>query len=244
MTTVIVPWRGGCPHRERAWAWVRAQYARLHPDWRVVEAVAPDGPWCKATAAMPAIEAADDGIVVVADADVFAARTPETAVAAVESGLAAWAAPHLLVRRLNERGTNMLIAGETGFAEQQDQAPYRGLMGGGVVVARRETLLDCPLDPRFVGWGQEDLSWGVALHVLHGPAWRGNGPLWHLWHPPQHRMNRKVGSIAGQQLQRRYLAARRDPAAMRALIEEARLVPDVTPHAALHGDPSPAGRHA
>ncbi|MGZ6587884.1 MAG: hypothetical protein ACXVHX_26740 [Solirubrobacteraceae bacterium] len=242
MTTVIVPWRGGCPHRERAWRWVQAQYALKHPDWRVVEAAAPDGPWCKATAATPAIEAADDGVVIVADADVWCDGLAE-AVHAVASGLAAWAIPHFLVKRLTEECTAWAVMGDDAPDWYTfDQQPYRGLMGGGFVIARRETLLDCPLDPRFVGWGQEDASWAVALHTLHGAAWRGTDDLIHLWHPPQSRMNRKTGSIAGQQLHRRYLAARRDPAAMRALTEEARLVTDVASHAALHGDSPPAGR--
>lgn len=219
MVTVIVPWRPGCPHRERAWEWVRAQYARWHPGWHVVEAPAPAaGVWCKATAAHPAIRSAPSGVVVVADADVWCDRI-DAAVLAVTAGAAAWAIPHRLVHRLTQAATDALIAGAA--AEETCQRPYTGLEGGGIVVAHRDTLIDVPLDPRFTGWGQEDLSWAMALHTLHGPAWRGTADLIHLWHPPQDRLSRKIGSIAGQQLHRRYVKARRDPALMRALLEEA-----------------------
>jgi hypothetical protein len=237
MVTVVVPWRPGCPARERAWAWVSTQYALRHPDWRVVEAIAPGGPWCKATAATPAIEAAD-GIIIVADADAWCDELAE-AVHAVESGLTRWAIPHFLVRRLTADATYSLIAGN-GTTTETCERPYRGLMGGGFTIARRDTLIDAPLDPRFVGWGQEDASWAIALSALHGRPWRGDADLIHLWHPPQPRMTRKHGSREGQLLHRRYLAARRDPAAMRALIEEARLVSRSAPQHARHGYASAA----
>lgn len=219
MVTVIVPWRAGCPQRQRAWEWVQARYACRHPGWTIVQAQAPDGPWCKATAVMPAIAAARDDVVVVADADVWC-NGLQDAVDAVRNGLVAWAIPHLLVRRLTEPATAALLAG--GAATETCERPYRGLQGGGVVVARRDVLLDTPLDHRFTGWGQEDASWAVALRTLHGQAWRGSHDLIHLHHPPQERATRKVGSPAGQLLHRRYLAARRDPARMRALLQETR----------------------
>lgn len=170
---------------------------------------------------MPAIAACDAGaVVVVADADVWCDGI-SAAVAAVEAG-APWAIPHDLVHRLSETGTAAVLAGAHWRGQPVCQQPYPGVMGGGIVVARRETLLEAPLDPRFVGWGQEDESWAVALTALAGPPWRGAAPLLHLWHPPQPRLDRRRGSTGGWNLRRRYLRARRDPAAMRQLLDEAR----------------------
>ena len=104
-------------------------------------------------------------------------------------------------------------------------------MGGGILVARREVLLDVPVDGRFLSWGQEDQAHGIALHCLHGRAWRGDADLIHLWHPPQPRMTRRVGSQAGYELCWRYQAARRDPVSMRELVAEARDVLQQTVHA-------------
>lgn len=217
---VVVPWRPGCRHRERAWAWVNGRYAVYHPDWPVTVARAPAGNWIKANAVVPAVEASSAEVVIVADADVWVDDLAR-AVESVERG-SAWAVPHWQVRRLTEKATDDLIGGADLLGLETCEPPYHPTFGGGIVVARRDVLLDCPLDPRFVGWGQEDAAWGVALHALAGPAWAGRGLLTHLWHPPQPRATRKVGSVEGRQLFRRYVAARKNPAHMRALIEEAR----------------------
>ena len=210
----VVPWRGGCEHRERARDWLleRLPYpATLAPG--------PE-PWCKAAAVNPAVEASAAEIVVVTDADVWAEGL-EDAIDAVRAG-APWAMPHRGVFRLTEASTAAFMAGADPYDLPLEQPAYLGLEGGGVVVARRETLCAVPLDPRFIGWGGEDVSWGRALRALEGPPWRAKRPLIHLWHPPQQRMTRKHGSVAGRALARRYRAAAADPDRMRRLIEEGR----------------------
>jgi hypothetical protein len=175
-------------------------------------------PWIKADAVLPALLESAAEIVIVADADVWCDGLP-AAVEAIEDG-APWAVPHATVHRLDEEGSRRYMAGESFEGLPLDRRPYRGVMGGGYVVAPRETLLEVPLDPRFVGWGQEDLSWALALTTLAGGRWRGRAPLVHLWHPPQQRLSMKIGSKAGRALWKRYQAAANDPAAMRDLIGE------------------------
>lgn len=210
--SLIVPWLAGCPYRERALEWVRPLY-----DLPLELAPGPQ-PWVKALAVMPAIARSSADVVVVADADVWAEGLPE-AIAAVEAG-APWATPHRGVFRLSEEGTDRLLTSRIDVEDRWlEQRVYRGTEGGGIVVARRETLLDVPLDPRFIGWGQEDECWGLALRSLVGPPSRGKGRLVHLYHPPQKRMDRKRGSPESWALRRRYVHAR-DPEMMRALIEE------------------------
>lgn len=216
---VVVPFRGGCPHRERAWQWVRERYATIHPDWEVVEARAPEGEWSKGAAVNPAVEASNAEVVIQADADCWCDRLSE-AVAAVEAG-ASWAVPHLRVRRLSEEGTAAALAGEDRHKQPLAQRPYGGILGGGFVVARREVLLAAPLDPRFQGWGQDDESHALALDALFGPPWRGKADLWHLWHPPQERMTRRRGSKESWELRGHYFEARNDPEAMGRLLMEA-----------------------
>lgn len=236
---VVVPWRAGCPYRERAWEWVAGRYADRHPDWRVLRAPGQSGgAWIKAQTVSPAIEATDAQIVVVADADCWTEGLTE-AVEQIEAG-AAWAIPHLLVHRLTDTATMGLLAGRP--AGECEQPPYEGIPGGGLVVATRDVLRSVPLDRRFVGWGQEDESWGHALTVLLGPPWRGTADLLHLWHPPQERADRVRGNQDGWRLRRRYLKARRDPALMRALVEEGRHVTDRAAQPALHADPPGALR--
>jgi hypothetical protein len=222
---VVVPWRGGCPHRQRAWEWVRARYAEQHPGWEIVVGEGGE-PWCKAEAIMPVVEATDAEIVVLADADVWCEGL-ERAVYAIACGEANWGMPHLLVHRLSETATDVVLAGEPWQGQPLDQPKYRGVWGGGIVVARRDSLLDAPLDSRFVGWGQEDTAHALALHTLAGRGWRGSADLVHLWHPPQPRMTRQRGSAESWALYRRYRRARNNPAAMRSLIEEGRHVSQI-----------------
>jgi hypothetical protein len=211
---ILYPWRGGCPHRERALRWVAA---RATYPYRVCHA--PDGPWCKAAAVMPAVRESVADIVVIHDADVW---TPgvEAAVERVAAG-AAWAIPHRGVWRLDRDATTMVLAGHQphqGLA--LTERAYPGMIGGGVFAIRRDLLEDVPMDGRFTGWGQEDAAHGVALWTLLGAPWRGNAPLYHLWHPPQDRMSRRYGNPAGRALWDRYRSANADPRAMRALISE------------------------
>jgi hypothetical protein len=218
---VVVPFRGGCPHRERAWHWVRERYRSVHPEWEVIEAPAPEGPWSKGGALNPAIRGCDAQIVIQADADVWCDGL-ERAVYALVCGQASWAMPHKMVHRLGEKGTAAILAGAE-WREQKDlaQRPYPGLWGGGILAARRDVLVDCPMDSRFQTWGQADESWAIALRCLYGKGWRGTADLVHLFHPPAERESRRHGSKASRALHGRYRKARRDPEQMRALIAEA-----------------------
>jgi hypothetical protein len=224
MATVLVPWRGGCPHRERALNWVADRWfdLQLDLDWR--NCWMPDGPWSKGAAIGPEVASADS-IVIVADADCWTEGIP-AAVAAVEAG-ADWAVPHKTVHRLTEKSTAYLLAGctepvalETERCEVNGDGPYNAIHGGGIVVVRRDVLLEVPFDPRFTGWGGEDTSWRDAMLTLVGEPWRGREPLFHLWHPPQERMNRFIGSPENHVLRTRYVRANRRPKAMRALLAE------------------------
>lgn len=160
--------------------------------------------------------------MVIHDADVWCDGL-DRAVAAVADG-APWAIPHEHVHRLDQTSTAAVLAGAP-LGGTLTEKPYRGWAGGGIVVLPRSTYDQVPIDPRFAGWGQEDDSWAIALTQLAGEPWRGDGDLWHLWHPPQPREGRIIGSAEGKALNRRYRAARYDPVRLARLIEEARSWP-------------------
>lgn len=146
------------------------------------------------------------------------------AVEAVEQG-ADWAVPHYHVNRLTEHATAEILAG--GYSTDTTERPYKGQAGGGITVIPRSVYERIPLDPRFVGWGQEDSSWELALTALVGKPWRGTKPLWHLWHPPQERTTRRYGNPDSKRLWLRYhqamrAAKRGDRTVMERLVEEAR----------------------
>lgn len=213
--SVIVPWQPGCPHRQAAWDFLRPRWA----DVGEVVVGTCEGPWVKADAIADGLARATGDLLVIADADVWV--DPSEALAACVT----WAIPHLMVHRLSAESTALVLAGADWHdlpldsSNGQDRRPYRGQVGGGVTVIRRDVYEQCPI-PRIEGWGQEDQSWSAALRCLFGEPWQGSEDLVHLWHPPQPRLNRVTGSEAGKALWRRYRNAARDPVAMRALIEE------------------------
>lgn len=228
MATVLVPWRGGCEHRERAWAYLEEAWWPQPYSLQVCEP--PPGPWCKAAALMPAVAEVGD-IVILADADCWTEGI-DAAVEAVATGAADWAMPHLKVHRLTEQGTAAVLAGADPMVQDCERPAYEGMPGGGIVVVRRDVLLEVPLDPRFLGWGREDVSWREAMTTLVGKPWQGKARLFHLWHPPQPEQSaRRLESRnpASEALFSRYLAARRKPDQMRALIAEAVAALPTTP---------------
>lgn len=195
---VLIPYGNETPWRKAALDTVLGWYARNLPGATVRLGHPADGPWCKAHAVAAALrEAGRSSVLVVADADCL---TPglHRAVEAVRRG-APWAMPHLKVHRFDREATLRIHQGAdpgslTGRRVHLDQSPYKGYEGGGVTVLRRETYLDCPLDPCFTGWGQEDEAWALALNALHGPPWREPAPLYHLWHEKPARKSRYAGS--------------------------------------------------
>ena len=213
---VIVPFTGDDPHRLAALGWVTGRLSKL---WPVIIGHGPD-PWCKAAAVADGLAQSTAEIVAVHDADVWCDGLQD-AIDAVTLG-APWSMPHRRVRRLTETATAQWYADEP--ATQYEERPYPGTFGGGIVVLPRAIYEKVPLDPRFVGWGQEDQAWGWALDILAGPCARFEHPLTHLWHPPQQRMERGKGSTQSVTLARRYSKAQRhrDRDAMQALIDEAK----------------------
>ena len=217
---VVIPFSGDCEHRARALSFT---VGRWRSDGYPVTVAGTEGAeWCKAAAVNPAASSSTAEVLIVADADVLCApEAVEAAVRAVQSGERQWAVPHRSVHRLAEESTSAVLAGADPAGLPLSERAYLGVLGGGVIVAARETLLDTgPFDPRFTGWGQEDECAAIALTCLHGEPWRGKAALYHCWHPPQPRLTRRRGSRPSWDLRRRYIAARRDPALMRALIEE------------------------
>lgn len=209
--SVLVPYRPDSPERDAAWAYVRQWWEREHPDWQIITGACPDGPWVKAEAVADALSRADGDLLVLADADVIC-HGVGAAVDAVRRG-APWAVPHRGVHRLAAAATTSVLAGgplpDPGARPNRGVTveSYTGVAGGGLTALPRAAYERVPLDPRFLGWGSEDLAWSHALLVTYGGPWRGVAPLVHLWHPPASRMTRAVGSAESLRLLHRYRAS-------------------------------------
>ena len=230
--TVVVPFTPGDQYRDAAWAWLKAHWSTHHPGWRIVEANHA-GEWSKGAALADAVAKVTSDVVIVADADCLIAPAEIRAAVARASLGAPWVVPHTNVLRLDEWETHDLLAtGQVPHIQRRHRRRryYGGIAGGGMVVLPRRAWDTVPMDPRFVGWGYEDVCWGAALDTLVGPHVRLDAELVHLWHPPQaeHSKPRPESETLYQQ----YLAANNLPRRMRAVIDggdpELSEVPPVT----------------
>ena len=212
---IIIPWRAGCPYRGLVLDWLVQAHKSLGRTVILGE-LDPDQPWSKAEAVRAGLDQSTAQVIVMSDGDVWV-DTLEDSVDMLHAHT--WVTPFTFVHRLSPAATSTAL--QTGdLSGSLQQREYRGVPGGGMVVMHREDYEMAPLDPRFVGWGQEDEAWGDALTTILGRGGRNPNSLYHLWHPPQERQNRAVGSEASRTLRNRYSRAKRIPGAMEALVAE------------------------
>lgn len=216
--TVVIPWS----YREERWAnlcYVMERWELLGLSV-LLGAVMPDEPWCKGKAIADAMKIVETEFVIVTDADVWAPGILDSMDHCWATGQ--WTIEQRLYR-LDGPATWKVRRGELAFEDVRpahlEGKPYRQRNAGAPSVFRTETVLDVPMDPRFVGWGGEDLAWSDALHALAGGARRMAGPVYHLWHPHDGTPHRRPEG-ANAALYDRYQRARYLPGEMRAIINE------------------------
>jgi glycosyltransferase involved in cell wall biosynthesis len=194
--SVLIPFGGDDPQRVRLLDWVTDWWRTNFPDWQVIVGRC-EGDWVKARAVETAALQATGDLFVIADADVYC--DPQTVrIAAAQALRFGWAKPHGQVHRLDEASTAVLLAG--GEEPRRFMEQHHANQGGGITAITRSVWQRVPLDPRFVGWGQEDSAWSLALHLLVGPPGRNDGPLIHLFHQPAQRLTRNAGSRESKNL--------------------------------------------
>lgn len=215
---VIVPWAASDEWRARAKRYVLNHYRTHHPEWKQHVGTLPASePWSKGAAVDAAVQRSDADILVLADADSF--TDPDTMEAAVRLATEGtpWVVPHRRVHRLTEEFTTEVLAGRKPRKGRTCRPAYTGPAGGGIVVLTRKAYDEVHgIDPRFLDWGGEDVSFGMALETLVGPFARLEGDLFHLWHP--HPAPDLRGSPESEELVAKYQAARMSPRRMRAVI--------------------------
>jgi hypothetical protein len=231
---LIVPLSPGDPERDAAWEFVSGFYERMHPGLTVTVGRDTEGwwerrGWSKGYAIADGAKSTSASIMVIADADVIV--SPEAlgySIIAVMNG-AAWSMPHGDVYRLSRRATNdvVYLKGETLDVGAKPPLkwtalpPHPGPPGGGIVVLTRSAYETVGgVDPRFVGFGGDDISFARALDTLVGPCERFNYPMTHLYHERTPRRKGNRGSAANEALAARYMLADGDKDAMRAIVAE------------------------
>lgn len=182
--------------------------------------------WSKGAAVHNGVRTTGTDGLVIHDADALVAPGAlRTAARAVAAG-APWAMPHTAVWRLSRRGTARYLAAYRAGGTMPrvdplwlERRPHVAPAGGGVVVLTRAAYdLVGGIDPRFHGWGGEDISFARALNTLVGQGLHGDAPLIHLWHTPDPTRVHGRGPPPNERLAGKYLDASGDYEAMRELV--------------------------
>lgn len=220
-TVIVVPWRFD-PERAAIWEFVSAHLRTSYPDFDVVLSECGEGPFNRAECIVRAALSTDADVLVVYDADVILNGDLRASVARVRRSKG-WSVPHWHLYRLTPEATAEALSGEPVSSQMPTvQKPYKGNPTGTLVVVDRDLVLAVPPDVRFRGWGQEDEAWGTALAKLAGPCHRGSHDLYHLWHTPAQRMDRRFGNADGKALMKRYDTVAPYPSRLKALVDESK----------------------
>jgi hypothetical protein len=225
--TVIIPYsQWECPQRNRILSFILKKWETEYPNWKVVIGESEANPWRKAVSIKRALDKVTDGVVIIADADVWVPGI-EHAVDALKGGYG-WIKPHSLFVRLNEEATHKIIHLNydmqqlASLQENLEEIPYQQTPCGGILVIHPEIARAVPPDPRFEGWGGEDVAWSYALSTLVGQNYMTDLVAYHLWHPPQERVDRKTPNEKNLKLQETYAKCKGSVEKMDLLVEEAR----------------------
>lgn len=200
---ILIPFSSTDPYRLANLECIQRWYEQRFPG--VPQIVSDDGGcragWTKAYAIQRCIDQTDASVFVVADSDCLC-ESVVGAVRAVQSGECRWASPHSQIRKLAPEPSQEVREGATpDLGMKLDWKPYAGVAGGGICVVSREAWELAPMDPRFKVTHGEDVAWARAMRFKLGKAWRGIGPLFHLWHPPinavgiRYRANQKLADV-------------------------------------------------
>lgn len=225
MISFCVPFRPDNDYREKAFEFLAR---KLSDDWAGpgVQLIMGDSraeQFNRSASRNAAAKQATGDVLIFVDADSVVPKAQiEWALAALEH--THWAFPYNQYFALTEVGSQAFMDGnmqpEYKYLFPSTETPEPSV-GGCVVVRRSAFDLVHGYDERFIGWGEEDRAFALALGTLCGPPAYSNGPLYHLWHPdPDSEHFDQPHFMDNRLLCNRYRSASGNPALMHQLVME------------------------
>jgi hypothetical protein len=249
--SLLVPFRDDLTAgRADNWAWLRQYWEAALPAAEIVLGDAPGVPFSKTCALNAAFRRSTGDVIVLLDADCYIEAAVITDCAhEIRQGRErvpvepVWFIPYRHLFRLTGDATLTLIASDPAdpypFLSPPDIIDIGPSSGSGFghwfgaliqIMPREAFQLVHGMDPRFRGWGGEDVAFVLTLDTLFGPHRLTVNQVLTLWHSVQSAPDtnpnllrvwegqvdpRKNWTMAGK-----YRKAFRDPRKMRALIDE------------------------
>lgn len=226
---ICVPRRADNGHRDRLWEFARKRWESDFPDWPICEGVPdPDVPFNRSQALNRAVESAGDAeVFLLIDADVLCNRAAVATGVEVAKATGQMVVTHDERVMLSRQGTEKVLGGYTGpwRTPQMHERVWQDSVSCSVAVSRDLWDLVGGFDELFVGWGREDTAFRIACEAFTGkPVIKLTSEVFHLWHAESPEAKRQSPiRKANEQRHQRYVEARWNAPAVRALMDEARL---------------------
>jgi hypothetical protein len=232
--SILVPLRPekGDTARARAWKWVERWWRDSVPDVEICVAE-DDGtePFSKTQAVNNAYLKATGDVFVVADADSFMEPAPLAHAIKVARQTGRLVVPWRQVVRLSEEDTKKQLRRRKSAIERTQELLERCYQtpvpetAGTLFVIRRDSFERVQgMDPRFRGWGHEDVAFARACHSILGPTMYGSDDVISLYHPrPEGPRGRVWDNDDGNRnlpLAQAYVMAYQHPWKMQQLVDE------------------------
>jgi glycosyltransferase involved in cell wall biosynthesis len=258
LISILVPFRADSPYRVELWSWLREYWEHELPEAEIIighdHGARKGEPFSKTSAVNNAFHRSRGDIIVILDADAYmdgevikhcAHRLRQ----ARRHGRRTWFIPYRYMYRLTQEATFRVLSSDPFHplrfptppnpgdidGTQGSAGPGRAHNYGALIqIMPREAFetVGC-MDPRFRGWGGEDVSFLRALDTLWGRHKNMDEEVLHLWHPKKHiggfdpasqyltrvwNHQRRPGS--NNKLAMRYHLATWKPVQMRKLVDE------------------------
>lgn len=201
--SILVPFTDD-GYRAETWDWVRRRWEATIPGAEIVVGVdpgTPPGPYSKTAAINEAYSRASGDVFIIADADAW--MEPEALHRAVDVARRTnkLVVPWKFILRISEEQTQGVLAGDPSatfvVTENMRSTAFNGpdpMSAGTMLVISREGFEAVEgMDPRFRGWGMEDVAFGRACQTILGQTVYGNEEVVSLYHP---RPVRSTGTAA------------------------------------------------
>lgn len=189
--SVLIPWRGGDPQRERVWGFIRSQWDVL-ADKHGLEIVVGEptdmyGPFNCSSALNNAYRASTRDNLIMFGADCLPDEEAIFEAAARLDRGEPWVPVFKETDYFNKDTTDLILAGEDIDSHDPDPEFHVPFQTGVIALKRYAYYNAGGFDERFIGWGAEDSAFRLTLYRLYGDSEPVNRTLRCLWHESGHR---------------------------------------------------------